>query len=91
MARFEPKPAQAIEGASAYGLDHARNCKDIMTYMKPCGAKRFLDKDIPCGEHDGMPLGLQLIGPHFGEAQVLETAAAFQRDSDWHLRHPEEA
>lgn len=39
---------------------------------------------IPCGRHQGLPLGLQLIGPHFAESRVLETAAAFQRDTDWH-------
>lgn len=39
-----------MEIAHAYGLDHGYNCKDVMTYLKPCGPKTFLDKDIPCGE-----------------------------------------
>jgi hypothetical protein len=42
----------AMEIAHAYGLDHARHCGDIMTYMRPCGAKQFLDKDLRCGEHE---------------------------------------
>jgi Asp-tRNA(Asn)/Glu-tRNA(Gln) amidotransferase A subunit family amidase len=44
---------------------------------------------IPCGLHDGMPIGLQLIGPHFGERALLETGAAYQRETDWHGMHPE--
>jgi aspartyl-tRNA(Asn)/glutamyl-tRNA(Gln) amidotransferase subunit A len=43
---------------------------------------------IPCGLAQGLPLGMQLIGPHFAEARVLETAAAFQRDTDWHRATP---
>jgi aspartyl-tRNA(Asn)/glutamyl-tRNA(Gln) amidotransferase subunit A len=44
---------------------------------------------IPCGFSNRMPLGLQLIGPHFGERNLLETAQLFQRETDWHLQHPE--
>jgi hypothetical protein len=44
-----------MEIAHAYGLDHGYNCKDVMTYLKPCGAKSFLDKDIPCGETKKRP------------------------------------
>jgi hypothetical protein len=39
-----------MEVAHAYGLDHGYLCKDVMTYLKPCGPKSFVDKDIPCGE-----------------------------------------
>ncbi len=40
----------AMEVAHAYGLDHAYLCKDVMTYLRGCGAKRFVDQDAPCGE-----------------------------------------
>jgi len=39
-----------MEVAHAYGLDHGYLCSDVMTYLQPCGAKRFVDKDIRCGE-----------------------------------------
>ncbi len=39
-----------MEVAHAYGLDHGYLCSDVMTYLKPCGAKRFVDKDVRCGE-----------------------------------------
>ena len=47
--------AAGMEIAHAYGLDHARNCRDLMTYVPRCGARRFLDQDIPCGEHKARP------------------------------------
>ncbi len=34
---------------------------------------------IPCGLDDGMPVGLQLLGPHMGDAAVLDAAYAFEQ------------
>jgi aspartyl-tRNA(Asn)/glutamyl-tRNA(Gln) amidotransferase subunit A len=42
----------------------------------------------PCGFVDGLPMGLQLIGPHFSEAKLLSAAHHYQRATDWHLRAP---
>jgi aspartyl-tRNA(Asn)/glutamyl-tRNA(Gln) amidotransferase subunit A len=42
----------------------------------------------PCGMVDGLPVGLQVIGPHFAEARVLAAAHAYQLESDWHRRVP---
>ncbi len=34
---------------------------------------------LPCGKDpDGMPIGLQIIGPHFGEERILRAAFAFE-------------
>ncbi len=34
---------------------------------------------LPCGrDPDGMPIGLQIIGPHFGEERILRAAFAFE-------------
>ncbi|MDQ3341150.1 MAG: hypothetical protein M4D80_38850 [Myxococcota bacterium] len=40
----------AMEVAHAYGLDHGYECKDVMTYLTGCGAKKFVDKEVRCGE-----------------------------------------
>jgi aspartyl-tRNA(Asn)/glutamyl-tRNA(Gln) amidotransferase subunit A len=35
---------------------------------------------VPCGmTPDGLPVGLQIFGPHFGEARVLQIANAFEK------------
>jgi aspartyl-tRNA(Asn)/glutamyl-tRNA(Gln) amidotransferase subunit A len=43
---------------------------------------------IPCGFASGLPVGLQLIGPHFGEAKLLHAAHRYQQETDWHLKTP---
>ncbi|MDE2304595.1 MAG: Asp-tRNA(Asn)/Glu-tRNA(Gln) amidotransferase subunit GatA [Gammaproteobacteria bacterium] len=40
----------------------------------------------PCGFVDGLPMGVQLIGPHFAEARLLNAAHQYQRATDWHRR-----
>jgi aspartyl-tRNA(Asn)/glutamyl-tRNA(Gln) amidotransferase subunit A len=44
---------------------------------------------LPAGEVAGLPVGLQLIGGYFAEAQLLNTAHQFQQVTDWHRRIPE--
>ena len=43
---------------------------------------------VPCGFVGELPVGLQIVGPHFHEARVLAAAHALQRESDWHTRIP---
>jgi aspartyl-tRNA(Asn)/glutamyl-tRNA(Gln) amidotransferase subunit A len=44
---------------------------------------------IPCGFGEGnMPVGLQMMGNYFAEAQMLRAAHQYQLATDWHLRQP---
>jgi aspartyl-tRNA(Asn)/glutamyl-tRNA(Gln) amidotransferase subunit A len=44
---------------------------------------------VPAGFGEGgMPVGLQLIGNYFKEAQLLGAAHQYQLATDWHLRKP---
>jgi aspartyl-tRNA(Asn)/glutamyl-tRNA(Gln) amidotransferase subunit A len=45
---------------------------------------------IPCGfgSDDNLPIGLQLIGPSFGEATMLRAAYTYEQATNWHTRRP---
>ncbi len=45
---------------------------------------------IPAGFINNLPIGLQLIGPHFSESLLLNIAHQFQLNSDFHLKTPPE-
>jgi aspartyl-tRNA(Asn)/glutamyl-tRNA(Gln) amidotransferase subunit A len=44
---------------------------------------------IPCGFVQGLPVGLQIVSPQFGEERMLNVAHVYQRETDWHTRVPE--
>jgi aspartyl-tRNA(Asn)/glutamyl-tRNA(Gln) amidotransferase subunit A len=44
---------------------------------------------VPAGLVDNRPVGLQILGPHFGEAHLLNVAHVYQQATDWHQRRPE--
>jgi aspartyl-tRNA(Asn)/glutamyl-tRNA(Gln) amidotransferase subunit A len=49
---------------------------------------------IPCGfvptNGKDLPVGLQIIGPHFAEAKLLNVAHGYQRETSWHRAIPKD-
>lgn len=44
---------------------------------------------VPCGfSKNGLPIGLQIVGPAYGEPAVLSVGYAYQQSTDWHLQRP---
>jgi aspartyl-tRNA(Asn)/glutamyl-tRNA(Gln) amidotransferase subunit A len=43
---------------------------------------------IPCGFSQNLPVGLQLLGPHFSESRILSAAHGYQSVTDFHQRVP---
>jgi len=60
---------------------------DIFTIPAPLAGLPALS--VPCGfDGKGLPVGLQIMGPHFAEARLLGAAHRYQRETDWHRRVP---
>ena len=79
------RPIATTPGASADPVQEY--LADIFTL--PASLAGLPGMSVPCGfgEHD-LPVGLQLIGNYWQEAQLLHTAHAFQQATDWHQRVP---
>ena len=58
-------------------------------YTVPASLAGLPALSIPCGFVERLPVGMQLIAPHFGEDPLLSVAEAFQRETDWHRRTPQ--
>jgi aspartyl-tRNA(Asn)/glutamyl-tRNA(Gln) amidotransferase subunit A len=44
---------------------------------------------VPCGfTSEGLPIGLQILAPHFEEGLALQVAYNFEQNSDFHHRRP---
>lgn len=44
---------------------------------------------LPCGfSAGGLPIGLQLLAPAFGETAMLQAARLYERATQWHARRP---
>lgn len=58
-------------------------------YTVPVNLAGLPGLSMPCGfDAKGLPIGAQLIAPHFGEGVLLNAAHAFQLDTDYHKRTP---
>jgi aspartyl-tRNA(Asn)/glutamyl-tRNA(Gln) amidotransferase subunit A len=82
-----PVPPITIEEASNMSPNPAgeiwlRNTRPFNAYGLPTIS-------IPCGfTRAGLPIGLQIAGPRFGEGRALAFAHAFEQATDWHKRAP---
>ena len=40
---------------------------------------------VPCGFSEGLPVGMQLVGPHMSEPTLLRIGQAYEQATDWHF------
>ena len=85
-----PGPTPSCEELDAMQGDASALMDRIGRYTMPpfnvSGSPTF---SLPCGfDRNGMPLGLQFVGPHLSEALLCRAAHAFQQATDFHTAHP---
>jgi aspartyl-tRNA(Asn)/glutamyl-tRNA(Gln) amidotransferase subunit A len=79
----------------AYPAD--KNFEDAypgVSAASPIGASNLVGVpavSVPNGfGQNGLPTGVQFVGPAWGEALLLELASAYQSATDWHTKRPPE-
>lgn len=81
-----PTPAFKLGEKSANPL--AMYLSDIYTITTNLAGIPGLS--MPCGlSSEGLPIGLQLVGPAMSETALLQAARLFERETDWHTRRPQ--
>ena len=57
-------------------------------YTIPANLAGLPGISIPCGFHEGLPVGFQIMGRPFAEGTVLRVAHAYERSTDHHPQSP---
>jgi aspartyl-tRNA(Asn)/glutamyl-tRNA(Gln) amidotransferase subunit A len=78
--RFGEKSADPVQMYLSDIYTIAVNLAGLPGMSIPCG----FDRDLP-----NLPVGLQIVGPWFDEAKMLNVAHRYQQATDWHTRMPE--
>ncbi|HKV28744.1 MAG TPA: amidase [Candidatus Acidoferrales bacterium] len=61
----------------------------LVRMNRPANFTGFPVISLPCGfTRNGLPIGLALHGPQWGEASLLQIAAAYESATQWHKRRP---
>ena len=57
-------------------------------YTIPANLAGLPGLSIPIGHHQGLPLGMQLVGKYLDEATVLRVGHQYQQHTHWHTQMP---
>ena len=85
LSPTSPTPAFTV-GAHANDLV-AMYLEDVFLCTQPMAGIPALS--LPCGfSSNNLPIGLQLMGPQWGEGTILKAAHTFEQNTEWHTRKP---
>jgi Asp-tRNA(Asn)/Glu-tRNA(Gln) amidotransferase A subunit family amidase len=85
-----PHPGEAAAGNThVNGIPVARPAIDFHRFTESPSHAGLPAISVPCGfSADGLPVGLQIIGPHYADLAVLAAAAAIEQILPWRNVRP---
>ncbi|HBG73891.1 MAG: hypothetical protein A2X25_03200 [Chloroflexi bacterium GWB2_49_20] len=79
-----PSTAPLIEGSDA--VEQARK---LTRFTAPFNLAGLPAMSLPCGfSTEGLPVGLQIVGPEWAETKVLVAGYAYEQSTGWHEQPP---
>lgn len=77
-------PTTASASVPIAGLKSAEYAPRLTSFTAPFNLTGLPALSVPFGRVDGLPIGLQIVGPAWGEAKVLQAGQAFEKS---HINH----
>lgn len=60
---------------------------DVLT--EPTSIAGLPGISVPCGFVEGLPIGLNIFGPQFSEAKIIQAADLYEKETEWHKLNPD--
>jgi aspartyl-tRNA(Asn)/glutamyl-tRNA(Gln) amidotransferase subunit A len=81
-------PTVAIPAAPVDEIDEHGTLPAFLT--RPANYLGLCALSMPAGLHEGLPMGVQVIGKPFAERTILEIGKAYQEDTGFHRLRPQD-
>ncbi len=81
--------ANPLFGYIADQLNIPSSLAGLPAVSVPCGFVKPKEGELANTAPEGMPVGLQIIGPQWGEQKIFNVGYAYQQATDWHKQHPQ--
>jgi amidase len=78
-----PMVATPLPEANAPVAEILRRAFEMLPNTAPFDCTHHPAMSLPCGLHDGLPVGMMLVAKAFDEESIYRAAAAFERGVDW--------
>jgi aspartyl-tRNA(Asn)/glutamyl-tRNA(Gln) amidotransferase subunit A len=82
-------PTTAVVAPPIEGPDAIEQARLLTRFTAPFNRTGLPAISLPCGfTSAGLPIGLQVVAPSWGEANLLRAAYAYEKATPWHERRP---
>lgn len=78
-----PILAQPLPSATASLTDYVARAFEMIGNTAAFDVTGHPAMSIPCGQVEGLPVGMMLVARHYGESTLYQAAAAFEASIDW--------
>lgn len=78
-----PMKPQPIPPADCSASLYVQRAFEMIGNTAPFNATGLPAMSIPCGLSEGLPIGMSLVGPKYGETVIYQAAHAFEQSGDW--------
>ncbi|KPZ08665.1 amidase [Pseudomonas syringae group genomosp. 3] len=78
-----PILAQPLPNVDAPLAEYVARAFEMIGNTTPFDVTGHPALSIPCGQVDGLPVGMMLVGRHYAESTLYQAAAAFEASTDW--------
>lgn len=80
-------PGTALKIGSSNDKEMFGEMEDIL--VEPSTISGLPGMSIPCGFINGLPIGLNIIGPQFSEGIIIQAGDFYEKETTWHKMKPD--